>query len=161
MSLLNRTLSTIALVLAVVLTPLHASADVPSTPSIQKQIDRVITQHGGQQTGWNEVSWDHGAITLTVNSETSLSPFAANGTTCAAGKYCVYSRSQQGGTKLSYSTCPATYTSFSALSGSVRSVVNNRSNGVVRAYSGNEVKAQLSAGQAANNVTGITKLTCN
>ena len=98
---------------------------------MQERVEDVIEKHGGTQTGWNGVTWDEGAIILTIAPENSIetgpnNARAAARDNCAAGKYCAYGKIGYGGNKLTYSACPATQTSFSiadqqnaALSGSV------------------------------------------
>ncbi|MFV0434072.1 MAG: peptidase inhibitor family I36 protein [Leucobacter sp.] len=131
---------------------------------MQERVEDVIEEHGGTQTGWNEVTWDEGAVVLTIAPEDSNETSANSVRTaakdnCAAGKYCAYGKIGYGGNKLTYTACPATYTSFSAI-GSVRSIKNNRTSGTVKAYNGSTLKNTLSPGNGSSNTSGITKITC-
>lgn len=157
-------LATVTLTLIALLIPTAASATTPHTTPMQERVEDVIEEHGGVQTGWNEVTWDGGDIVLTIapenGSETGPnSARAAARDNCAAGKYCAYGKIGYGGNKVTYSACPATHTSFSII-GSARSIKNNRSSGTVRAYSGSTLKNTLAAGNGASNTSGITKITC-
>ncbi len=163
-----RTLLTVVLALVPLVTPAEASAATPSITPMQEQVEDVIDEHGGVQTGWNEVTWDDGAIILTIAREDSIkagtiSARAATASAardnCAAGKYCAYGKAGYGGNKLTYSSCPATHTSFSII-GSPRSIKNNRTSGTVKAYNGSTLKNTLTAGKGNSNTSGITKITC-
>lgn len=141
------------------LTPAGAwAADSPTDDQMQARVDAVIDEYGGTQTAWNEVTWDAGAVVLELG--TDFVPFAGTDD-CASGRYCVYSRTGYEGTKITYSACPATYTSFTPLLGSVRSIKNDLGSGTVRAYNGNTLKAALTPGNGTSNVTNVTKLTCS
>lgn len=165
------TLTTIVVALTALLTPTTAWATDADTSPVQERIDEVIAEHGGDQTAWNEVSWDDGDIVLTIANDQNISIDDARGTSvptttaaasadnCASGKYCVYSRINYGGDKLTYSSCPATYTSFS-LSGPIRSIKNDRSSGTVKAYNGSTLKKTLSPGTGTVNISNVTKITC-
>lgn len=138
---------------------------------MQKGVDEVIDEFGGEHVGWNKVSWDNGDIILTLDPDLNLSMTgkttksvgvtAASKEDCASGKYCLYSRAFYDGNKLTFSACPATHTSFSKLGGAPRSIMNDRASGKVRAYNGNTVKTTLNAGTGASNITGVTKVTCS
>jgi len=138
-----------------------ASATDEST-SMQGRIEAVIAEYGGIQTGWNQVSWGEGVAVLDLSVEQvegAVSALAAS--TCASGRYCAYSGTSYGGNRLTYSACPASYTSFGALGGPVRSVKNSRSSGTVRAYANSTVVATLAPGAGDAIVSGVTKLTCS
>lgn len=161
-------LTTAALVLVALFTPTAASAMTPPNTVMQERVEDVIDEHGGVQTGWNEVAWDDGAIILTLDpGDSALTgtvsaravTAAAARDNCAAGRYCAYGKAGYGGNKLTYSACPATHTSFSII-GSPRSIKNNRTTGTVKAYNGSALKNTLTAGNGNSNTTGITKITC-
>lgn len=148
--------------------PTTASAVTPTTITVQDLVDEVIDTHGGQQSSWNEVSWDGGDIVLTIdpgpsNSAAKVAPLAEYATsstsTCPAGRCCAWNYTHYRGDRLTFATCPATVTSFTTI-GSVRSVYNARTSGTVRAYSGTALKATVTAGKGATNVSGITTITC-
>lgn len=160
------------LALIALFTPVVASAAEQETTPMQERVDEVIVEFGGEQIGWNEVSWDDGDIVLALDPDLSLSvnakttksvgvTAAASKEDCASGKYCVYSRAFYDGNKLTFSACPATHTSFSKLGGAPRSTMNDRASGKLRAYNGNTVKATLNAGTGTSNITGVTKVTCS
>lgn len=160
-------LITTALALLALLVPAAASATEPEPVPMQELVDEVINEHGGEQTGWNEVTWDGGDVVLTIDpglgsdakpTTRALAAMAATDN-CTAGKYCAYANAFYGGSKLTYSACPATQTSFGAI-GSVRSIKNDRTSGTVKAYNGRTVKATLSPGKGNSNISGITKITC-
>ena len=130
---------------------------------MQERVDAVIDQYGGAQTAWNEVTWDAGAVVLELDPPvpgTDVVPYAGTDD-CASGRYCVYSKTGYEGTKITYSSCPATYTSFTALLGPVRSIKNDLRSGTVRAYNGSTLKATLTPGNGTSNITNVTKLTCS
>lgn len=157
-------LAAATLALLALFTPTAASATTAPASPMQEQVDEVILEHGGVQTGWNEVAWEGGGIVLTLVSEDSIetapnSARAAARDNCAAGKYCAYGKIGYGGNKLTYSSCPATHTSFSII-GSARSIKNNRASNTVRAYNGSTLKNTLSPGNGSSNTSSITKITC-
>lgn len=155
---------TLTFVLAVVLSVAGTSAAqaVTTDPAMQSRVDAVIDQFGGTQTGWNAVAWDDGAVVLELAPESAgTDSVTAAADNCASARYCAYASANYQGNKLTYSACPATYTNFSALLASPRSVKNDLSSGTVRVYGGSTVKATLSAGSGTSNVTGVTKITCS
>ncbi len=165
-----RTICAVPIAVALVFLAPAVNASEPSQTLIQDRIDEVIEKHGGEQTNWNEVTWDKGNIVLTIESNRTgnggLRSTESSGTTspqaiCESGKFCLFGRSAYGGSKLTYSSCPATISSFDAIGGSVGSIKNNRASGTVKAYSGSSVMATVSAGQGNSSLTGITKVTCS
>lgn len=164
-----RITAALALALLALLAPHGAWAAGASNEPMQQRVDAVIGELGGTRTGWNEITWDGGAVELTLDpaettSSTStlstLTAQAASGN-CASGRYCVYSASGYRGNKLSYATCPSAQTSFGALQGKVRSIKNARSSSTVRAYAGTNLKATIGAGKGSSNVSGISKVSCS
>lgn len=78
--------------------------------------------------------------------------------TCATGQYCAYSKSNRGGTKLSWTSC--TTVSTAALA-SVGSIANARSSGTVQARSSaGTVLATASAGGSVNVFGAVSTLRC-
>lgn len=144
-------LTTIALFIGAVVAATPADA---ATSDVQTQINQVIAEHGGTQTAWNQVSWDEGAIVLTVVAEAGPGIQAQAIGPCATGKYCVYSGAGYTGSNLTYSTC-TTGNSVSALP-QVRSIANSRSTGTVRAYNGTTVVATVNANTGKTPITGTT-----
>lgn len=141
-----------------VFAPVSATAVGPEDyPSMAERVAQVVAEHGGEQTGWNQVSWDGGAAVLTLAPTATIAPLAA--AACTAGKYSVYSQISYGGSELAFTACPATQTSFGVI-GSVRSIKNARTSSTVRAYAGTTVRATLSPGAGSANVSGVTKVTC-
>jgi|GEM_PF-1312495 len=132
----------------------------PSTEaqSVQTQIDAALAQHpGGMQTSVNEVSWEGGAIVLTIELPGIVNRAVG---TCADGAFCAFSGGSLTGNKLSFSSC-GTY-SVSSLGGVVRSVANGRSSGSVQGKNAsNSVLTTVPAGSRNDSApSGITKLSC-
>lgn len=125
---------------------------------MQGHIDAVIQEFpGAVQTGWNEVTWDDGAVILTIAPGGGLAPTAAVGN-CASGTYCVYSGQNRTGSKLTFSTC-ANH-SVSPLGGPVRSMANARSSGSVVAKNGGAVVLTVATGTSKNTTATITHANC-
>lgn len=137
----------------------HADDDdqAEGTNPLQDQVDRILEAHpGGTQIAENQIAWDGGDVVLTIPSE-DVSGLAAVGS-CATGRFCAYSGSNQGGLQLSFSSC--TGTNSTAPIGAVRSVTNARSSGTVSAFNGSSVVLTVGAGSTANTSATITRLGC-
>jgi len=134
------------------------AAPAPAT-TVQQQIDDVMVRYpGGVQVSETTVSWEDGAILLTLASPTGR----AIGS-CATGSYCAFSATNYGGTRLAFTGCSATTTSnsLSALGGTVRSVANARTSGTVRAMNGTVIVHALSANTGiTSNASSVTALSC-
>ncbi|WP_162621889.1 peptidase inhibitor family I36 protein [Microbacterium suaedae] len=140
------------------------AAEIVQTSSVQEQVDEVIDDFGGEQTAWNEVSWDDGDVTLTIVPETSTASArivsaaaAATKNNCATGKHCAFASAGYRGNVMTFSTC-ATNQSVAVL-GSAGSVANNRSNKTVKAYKGTTLIATIGA-NSGKDTAGTTKLSC-
>lgn len=136
---------------------LSASA-ASSGETMQERVDRVLLDHpGGVQIAPNEVSWENGAVVLTLAPTDGIAPLAVG--SCASGSYCAYNGSGLSGSKLTFSTC-GTY-STTAL-GTVRSIANARTSGYVDAKnSSGSVLATISSGSSISYApAGIAQLTC-
>ena len=147
-----------ALALALFTPGVAAYAD--DTSELQARVDAVLAEFpGGSQTAPNEVTWEDGAVILTLAADEGLITTMAVGS-CATGYYCAYSGYNLSGSKLSFSACNTTQ-STGALS-VVRSLANARSSGYVQGKnSSGTVLATVSAGGSlAYASTSITKLTC-
>lgn len=156
---------TTALVLALLSVPTTAWSQPTSDTPMQEAITDVIEEYGGTQTAWNEVSWDDGETTLVLDPglaspQTGLGRGATSTSACTKGRYCAYGKTDYLGSRLEYSACPATVTSFGPVS-SVRSIKNNRSSGTIKAYKGSTLKTTLSPGNNNKDTTGTTKITCS
>ena len=157
----------LALPLVVGAVALAASPAAASTDPAQDQVDAVIAEFGGTQTAANEVSWDDGAVVLTLAPEETSSRFGGSGGitafsvgSCPSGSFCAYSGTSYTGSRLTFSGCTAG-NPVSAL-GSVRSLANSRSTGTVRAYAGWATVATLSPNSGASSVSaGVDKLNCS
>lgn len=126
--------------------------------ALQARIDAILAAHpGGVQTAPNEIEWQGGDVTLTLDVP-GLSPFAVG--SCATGKFCAYDGASLTGAKLTFTTCT---THSTAALGSVRSLANARSSGTVQGLSGlGAVLTTVSAGGRVNSApTGIEKVRCN
>lgn len=144
------------IITAITVVTLLLTSGLPSSAaSTQEQVDAVIARFGGVQTTPNTISWQNGTITLEIRTS------GAPASTCSPGRYCAYQRAFFRGSVLSYSACPASYTDFSALLGSVGSVSNQRSTGTVRALANSSTVATLGPRQSSSQVRGITKITCS
>lgn len=142
-----------AIVTAVLLAFWAPSWAISPEPGIQDMVDDLLAQHpGGEQTGWNEVSWQGGEVVLTLMSDDpSADPLAVN---CAAGRFCAYDGSNYSGNRITFSTC-TNYHSVAQLVRPVRSMYNARGSGTIRAYSGSTLLASATAGRGTN-VSGTT-----
>lgn len=152
-----------AFVAAAILTATVALAPVSAmaaeAPDLQVRIDSIVAEYGGAQTAWNEVSWEDDQVVLTLAEGVDAARTAPMSSGCASGRYCAYSGIGYTGDKITYSTCPATHTAFVAI-GSVRSIMNARSSGTVRAYGGATLKAALSPSVGRTSISGVAKITC-
>lgn len=138
-------------------------ADSPIASDMHDRVDAALSaQAGGVQTGWNEITWDSGATVLTLaptfKDDGGIARAAVGG--CDSGKFCAYSQSGYLGNKITYSTCTSNH-SVAALGGTVRSVVNLRTSGNVKAYSGRSVLATVQAGRGSNVVGSTEYLACS
>ncbi len=141
--------------------PLAASASTPSPrESLQQRIDAIIaTYPDGTQIGTNEISWNDGSEILTLETATDgIRPLTVGN--CATGDYCVYSGAALSGSKLTFTSCPATQST--APVGTVRSIANARSTGYVQAKnSSGTVLSTINAGSSLPAApSGITQVTC-
>lgn len=133
-----------------------APASAASDP-LQERVDAVIAEFGGTQTASNEVSWEDGAVVLTLASDGVA--LRAVGS-CATGAFCAYSGFGYSGNRLTFIGC-TTGNSVAAL-GTVRSIANARTSGTVRAYDGSALIATLAPGTGRTSVpAGIDKLNCS
>ncbi|MBD3941762.1 peptidase inhibitor family I36 protein [Microbacterium sp. NEAU-LLC] len=145
-------MTVLAAALALSATPANA-ADEP----LQLRVDAVIAEFGGTQTAANEVSWDDGAVVLTLTAD-GAQPLAVG--TCPSGAFCAFDGVSYTGNKLTFFSC-TTGNSVAALS-SVRSLANSRSSGTVRAYDGWATVATLAPNTGAPSVAaGTDKLNCS
>lgn len=132
--------------------PATAAAD-----GIQDRVDDVIAQYGGIQTAYNEVTWDDGAIILTLAGD-GIAPLAV--ASCPSGSYCAYSAYSYAGSRLQFTTC-TTGNPVGALP-SVKSIANSRTSGTVRAYNGATLVTTVApnTGKTPINST-VTTLSCS
>ncbi len=152
MNLLISLAVTAALVVA---SPTTALKTAQSDPSTQQRIVAIMEETpGGIQTGPNEVSWDGGRVILTFSSE--MMPRA---TSCAAGKYCLFSKANFLGDKLSFTGCSATKVNVALPS--VRSASNARTTGTVRGYNGSTQTLTVSPGVSINTTATIKQVSCS
>lgn len=152
-------LLTSALITLVTATPAAADTAPAQTPMQQRVSAALAAEPGGEQTAWNEISWDNGAVVLTLASDTAIASVAAQVGTCTSGNFCAYSSANYGGNKLTFSTCTSGL-SVAGLGGPVRSIANSRSSGTVRAYNGGTVVLTVAPGTGKNTLATITSLSC-
>lgn len=143
-----------ALLTAGLLSAAPASA---ATDAMQDQVDAVVAEHGGVQTGANEISWDGGTVILTLAPE-GISALAVGN--CPSGSFCAYSGLSYGGSRMQFTACTSG-NSVAAL-GTVRSIANSRTAGTVRAYDGGALIATLAPNTGRTSVAaGIDTLSCS
>ena len=107
-------LATLALTLGAV------SAAHADTADLTDQIDSILAEHpGGVQTGPNTISWDDGAVILTLALD-GLAPMSVGN--CTTNYYCAYTGTTLSGSKLSFASCNTTV-GLSALPGIVPKTV--------------------------------------
>jgi len=154
-------MSLLALPVLVGAVALSASPAAATTDATQDQVDAVIAEFGGTQTAANEVSWDDGAVVLTIAAQTTsrgITAFAVGG--CPSGTFCAYSGTSYTGSRLTFTAC-TTGNSVAAL-GTVRSLANARGTGTVRAYDGWATVATLGPNTGAASVAaGTDKINCS
>lgn len=139
---------------ALALSPMGSTPTNPDDANMQARVDTVLAANpGGEQTAWNVVSWDDGAVVLTLAPENSVGSLTVGG--CATGKHCAYNGVSYTGDKLTYSTCTS-HESVSALPGTVRSMANSRSSGSIKAYSSSSTLLATATAGHGTNVGGTT-----
>jgi hypothetical protein len=152
--------------LTLLFAPAAAQAEEAASP-MQQHIDGVIAEFGGEQTGWNEVTWHEEGTMLTVSPSDvvpgssmsfSLEPFAVGN--CPSGKHCVYSGINRGGSRYDFGTC-AKDQSVSPLGSAVKSIANSRSSQTVKAYNGSTLVTTVSANTGKNVSSTVTKVSCS
>lgn len=142
------------------LTPSLAHATTNTDTPTQERIDEVIAEYGGEQTAWNEVTWNDGEVVFTTAPSTaSRQVTAAAARNCNSGSHCVFSGTGYTGERLTFSSCSSNQ-SVSGLS-SVRSVANNRSGKSVKVYKNSTLLTTVSANSGKNVSSGATSLTCS
>ncbi len=95
--------SLLALVTGALCAALLAAPAAAAPTGVQAEIDAVIAQHGGKQISATEVSWNGGAVVLSVVMPHGVSAAAVEG--CADGAYCFYQHQNFGGRKLTFRDC--------------------------------------------------------
>ncbi len=152
-----RTPRLLATVAAAVLFTLAPALPASAVDPMQDRVDAVIAEFGGEQTAPNEVSWDDGAVILTLAPE-GVTAFAIGN--CPSGSYCAYSGLSYSGSRLAFSTCTSG-NSVAALP-SVKSIANSRTSGTVKAYNGSTLVATVNANTGKTPITAAVKtLNCS
>ena len=152
----------ITAVLAVITLILGAASSANAeviAPSLQDQIDGVLAEHpGGVQTSANTISWEDGAVILTLATD-GIGAMSVG--SCATNYYCAYNGTTLSGSKLSFASCNTTV-GLSALPGIVRSIANARTSGYVQGQTsgGSTLTTVFSGGQNNSTPTGISQLRC-
>ncbi|MCW5953365.1 MAG: peptidase inhibitor family I36 protein [Propionibacteriaceae bacterium] len=149
----------IAAVGAILITGSGAGVAHAEDSELQARVDAILAAHpGGVQTAPNEIEWDDGDVTLTLDMPGVATPFAVG--SCATDRFCAYGSVNLSGTKLTFSTCDATHST--AALGTVRSMANARSSGTVQGLSSSgSVLTSLGAGGRVNSApAGITQVKC-
>lgn len=149
---MKKKLLIIAAAMAFVLLGVASPAQAKQTP--HPDVEYALSEvPGGIVVDEHTVIWPELEMQLSVAPEWTR----AVGT-CATGQYCAYSKSNRGGTKLSWTSC--TTVSTAALA-SVGSIANARSSGTVQARSSaGTVLATVSAGGSVNVFGAVSTLRC-
>lgn len=151
------------LVGASLLAPAAAQAVEPVESPVQERIDDIISEYGGEQTAWNEITWNDGEVVFTaaVATATNTRALAAAATknNCPSGQHCAFSAQSYGGDRLAFSACTSNQ-SLSVL-GTVLSVANNRTGKSIKVYKGSTLLTTVAANTGKNVSAGATKLTCS
>jgi hypothetical protein len=141
------------------LVSIFAGTPAFADPDVQSQIDEVLAEFpGGTQTAWNEVSWDNGAVVLTLSVPGEVVAMGVG--SCANGYYCAYAGPSYTGSKLTFSGCTAG-NSVAALGAPVRSIANSRVFGTVSAYNSSSFLFSVGAGSGTNTGASVTLLSCS
>src|SRR5690242_7256406 len=91
-----------AAVLAVL--PLSSQAvAVGPDASVQRAVDAVLAEHGGEQISPNQVRWAGGDAVTTIQAPSKW----GDPSTCAYGNFCVYSGSGYTGNRTDFYNCRA------------------------------------------------------
>lgn len=147
----------LAALIAAVNSPSGAYASTSDdSASVQERIDEAMkVRPGGTQISATEVSWEDGAVILTVDDGASSRAIGS----CATGAFCAWDGANLTGSKLSFTSCTTHSTSGLSV---VRSIANARSSGSVRAKnSSGSVLLTLSAGSSTGSAPlGVKSLTC-
>lgn len=146
--------------LALALSAPIAAIAAPVADTLQTRVDAVLSEFpGGTQTGLNQITWDGGAMILTLEDTSGGIGLFAVGS-CATGYHCAYSGNALSGNKLSLSGCDTTHST--AALGVVRSIANAHSSGYVQAKnaSGSVLSTVYAGGSVGYAPAGITQLTC-
>ena len=107
MHMSQRFIGLLASVMGAILTAALLAAPANATaPGMQAQIDAIIAEHGGRQTGVAQVTWRNGAVVLDLaTSERAL--VAVEG--CPTNAYCFYEHEkfnkEDNGRRLTFRDC--------------------------------------------------------
>ena len=140
---------------------LTAGAAIAAPPDqLEARTAAILAAHpGGEEIAPGILSWDDGAVVLTLDG--AVSPQSIG--TCLTGQYCAWSGTNYLGTKLAFTACSSSGTSSSLalLSGLARSTANARTSGTVNAVNGGSVIYSMSAntGRPVNGST-LSHLVC-
>lgn len=147
----------LAALIAAVNSPSGASASTTDdSESVQQRIDQAMNARpGGTQISATEISWEDGAVILTVDDGVSSRAIGS----CATGAFCAWDGANLTGSKLSFTSCTTHSTSGLSV---VRSIANARSSGSVKAKnSSGSVLLTLSPGSSTGSTPlGVKSLTC-
>ncbi len=156
------------------LVPLLLSGVALLTPSVvhvieedhhptQERIEEIIAEYGGEQTAWNEISWNDGDVVFTAAPllEAGRTPSATTTLTrnCDSGRHCAFSGTGYSGERLTFSSCSSNQ-NIGVLA-SVQSVANNRTGKSIKVYKNSAILATVPANSGGNVSTGATSLTCS
>lgn len=156
-------LATVALIAMISFTASHvapAHAESGRATDIQLQIDQLLQANpGGVQTSPNSISWQAGAIVLTLAPNASQRTLAVG--TCPSGSFCAFSGTNLTGSRVSFTTC-VTHP-VGSLIGTAKSIANARTSGSVFAEnaSGSVLATITANGRLNSSPAGVTQLGCS
>lgn len=155
MTIRTRT-ATIATIGLTAMTLLNApAAFAADTDPVQAQVDAALEERpGGVQISANKVSWEDGAVILTIADP--VGPQAVG--SCATGAFCAFGGTKLTGNKLSFTSCAA----HSTKSITVKSLANARSSGNVTAKnaSGKALSTVKAGASVATAPAGVVSVSC-
>lgn len=157
-----KTITAAIAIAAIALLGLGANPALANTADdLESRTAAILAAHpGGKEIAPGIISWNDGAVTLTLEGA-PISPRSV--ASCATGQYCAWSNTSYTGTKLTFTACSSggTSSSLALLGGHARSTANARTSGHVDARAGSTTIYTMSAGTGnpSNGVT-LTALVC-
>lgn len=161
MNLTHRLSSTaLAAILVAMLSLIVSPASAVPPDTLEARAAVILATHpGGQEIAPGVLSWNDGAVVLTLDG--AVGPQSIG--TCQTGQYCAWGGTNYTGTKLAFTACSSggTSSSLALLSGLARSTANARTSGHVNAVNGGSLIYSMPAntGHPVNGST-LSNLVC-